>query len=197
MDQKPPPRRVWRGPDLARASPQEIWEFLKRAHKDNDTVFFPIDPQEALARFQQLFRCQRGGVCCTRENASKSRGIGLTGEELERLARIKRLTPEEFRQTYCFEPVEEGPAAVAMRYPCPFYRKQGDLGVCTVHAHRPFTCRVFPLDAEENTPVGTVVGVQQICPGGMLASYRILLEVRKAAVKEKAQQKARRKVKRA
>lgn len=172
--------KTWEALDLLHSTPKQIWQELHNMGKRKETAYIPAPPEVVNKVFQALFKCQRGGACCTRENANQDRGIGIALEELEQLAALKGLTVREFQAAYCTKRSDtpEGWSPYTMNYPCPFYAQEGATGVCTIHQQRPLSCKVFPLELSE-TPQGLQLGVQQHCPGGRLATYIMLTKLQK------------------
>ncbi len=75
--------------------------------------------------------CTQCANCCT------IMGTGVTPEEIERLAPVLGLTPQEFEKRHT--ETEFGERSIST-CPCPFLKDKR----CSVYEQRPATCREYP-----------------------------------------------------
>lgn len=100
---------------------------------DNDDTTLALDDQLPLT-------CSRSGTCC------HGKAIWLNPWELARLAAGRGITARDFRQQFTVDGGirlrVDGPPGWLRQPACSQYDSASG---CTVHAHRPLACRLYPL----------------------------------------------------
>lgn len=88
--------------------------------------------KQALSRFE----CRQCGTCCQGEG-----GIYLSSQEIARISRFLKTTPQNFLQAFCLE--KNGKIYIHTQKDgfCHFSRE----GKCTIHPVKPGPCRKWPF----------------------------------------------------
>lgn len=105
-----------------------ITRLKRKPPRDLDGMF--LDAHEKVFENTDCLECAN---CC------KTTSPIITSQDLERLARLQRLRPADFIDTY-LRMDEEGDYVFKMA-PCPFLQENNH---CSVYEHRPKACREYP-----------------------------------------------------
>ena len=105
------------------------------------------------------FECQPDcGACCT--NHDDYAYVYLEGDDLERLADLLKLTPEECAERYTMQ--DDGYTVLRMDEPeCPFLEGSS----CGIYLARPAQCSTFPFWKENLKSPRAWRRVCEFCPG--------------------------------
>jgi Fe-S-cluster containining protein len=113
----------------------------------------------ALELHQEAFNI----VDCTRcANCCRTMRIGVTEEDIPRIAKHLGMAPEEFVVAY-LEPDKEAGGYRMKMIPCPFL---GDDNLCTIYDVRPGGCRAYPYTDKPYFSSRSIANSQSavICP---------------------------------
>lgn len=122
-----------------RATDEEIEEGINSPNtvgKGNINLYHPWTASNAQ-RFWEDYHCDRCGECCTGKLFPKEVGLVLADFESKRLAGIKEISVEEFKDK--FTVIRNG--RLLMTYPCSFYNRG-----CSIYQDRPGVCRLYPIN---------------------------------------------------
>ena len=126
-----------------------------------------------IGKFNFRFQCQPGcTACCT-----QSGDVYLTDDDVDRIARYLKLTPEEFRTRHC--ETDDGDLRLAgpSEKPCQFVEEGG----CSIYEVRPLQCRTFPFWPENVRSKRAWKNLCPHCPGIGVGPVLDVAEVRKQA----------------
>lgn len=131
----------------------EFRTFLKNSPRWDDDDKLDALVHEILAEVTARIDCTTCGNCC------RELGIAVDEQDIERLARRMRISPEEFESRHVATDEDE---KFMPETPCQFLG--GNL--CTIYEDRPCVCREFPHLHKEDFSgrlIG-VIGSAGVCP---------------------------------
>jgi Fe-S-cluster containining protein len=125
------------------------------------------------------FSCTRCGNCCTGEPGY----VWVTGQEIEQLAQLVGLAPEEFTRRFVRQVGEHQSLIERPNGDCIFW---DTVKGCTVYPARPVQCRTWPFWPTHLESRRSWARLQKTCPGSGQGEFHALEEIetqaRQAAV---------------